>query len=82
VKPLELPPDGTVLLVTEGAGEWGAEVADRNAQGLRTALLVVSPDSGDPSTLPEEMAAEMAADVFRGAPWQLVDARAGIPEQT
>lgn len=58
-------------MVTDQPSEWGAVVADRNAAGHRTALLVLDDPDADPGSLGEAMAAE----VFAGAPWQLFDAR-------
>ena len=69
----DLPPEGAVLVVTDEPGLWGAVVADRNAAGNRTALLVVTDPAGDPRPQAEAMAAE----VFAGAAWRLCDARAG-----
>lgn len=72
MKPDALPDDGAVLVVTDQPEEWGAAVADRDARGLRTALLVLD----DGSENPAELAKQMADEVFRGQPWQLLDARA------
>ncbi len=65
-----LPATGAVLVVTDDPADWGAVVADRNARGLRTALLVVE-GSDDPT----DLAKQMAEEVFRGAPWTLIDGR-------
>lgn len=69
----ELPPEGAVLVLTDAPRDWGAVVADRNASGHRTALLVIGDSGADPLVLAEEMAGE----VFRGAEWKLFDARPG-----
>lgn len=67
----ELPPEGAVLVVADDNPRWGAVVADRNAAGQRTALLVVT----DPEVDPAPLAESMATEVFAGAPWTLVDTR-------
>ena len=69
MRPDRLPAEGAVLVVTDEPGEWGAIVADRNAEGRRTALLVVT-DGSDPA----DLAKQMADEVFRG-PWTLIDVR-------
>lgn len=74
----ELPPEGAVLVLTDAPGEWGAAVADRNAAGHRTALLVVAVGTEDPA----DLAKHMAEDIFRGAPWTLIDARPGMSAPT
>ena len=66
-----LPDEGAVLVVTDRPVDWGAAVADRNSNGLRTALLVVAPDLDKVS----DLAKHMADEVFRGAPWTLLDTR-------
>ena len=66
----DLPEEGAVLVVTDEPGAWGAAVADRNAAGQRTALLVAA-TTDDPA----EPAKQMAEEVFRGAAWVLIDAR-------
>ena len=71
--PDDLPEDGAVLVVTDRPAEWSAVVADRNAAGHRTALLVVRDSDVDP----EPLAEAFAAGVFAGAPWRLLEARAG-----
>ncbi|HUR48221.1 MAG TPA: hypothetical protein VMY88_01640 [Acidimicrobiales bacterium] len=53
--------------MTDDPGEWAPVVADRNAAGHRTALLIGTDDADDPSDLAEQM----AEDIFRGAEWQL-----------
>ncbi len=57
--PDELPAEGAVLVVTDQPGAWGAAVADRNAAGLRTALLVLTGGS-DPADLAKQMADEVS----------------------
>lgn len=77
MRPDDLPGAGAVLVVTDQPAEWGAVVADRNAKGLRTALLVLA-GSLDPS----DLAKQMAEEVFRDEPWQLFDVRmhsSGMP---
>ena len=74
MSPADLPPEGPVLVITDRPARWGAAVADRNAAGHRTALLVAEGEAEDYL----ELAEQMADEVFRGAPWTLVDARAGI----
>ena len=70
-----LPDDGAVLVVSslEEASRWARRVADRNSRGHRTALLVA--DSGE--TEVEAQVAAMASEVFRGAPYVVVDSRGG-----
>lgn len=75
MSPDALPPEGAVLVVTDDPADWAAAVADRNATGYRTALLVVT----DAATDPRPDAEAMAAEVFAGAAWRLCDARAGHP---
>ena len=60
-----------MLVVAGQDPQWGPRVADRNASGRRTALLVLD----DPDTDPTPLAEAMAAEVFAGADWTLVDAR-------
>lgn len=71
----DLPVEGAALVVTDDPNGWGAVVADRNAAGHRTALLVVT----DPDADPRREAEAMAAEVFAGATWRLCDARVGHP---
>ena len=72
-----LPDEGAVLVVSsaEEASRWARRVADRNSHGHRTALLVAEPDG--PNV--DEQAAAMASEVFRGAPWLLIDGRRSDP---
>ena len=58
-------------MVADRPGEWGAAVADRNAGGRRTALLVLEGDSH-----PADLAKQMAEEIFQGKTWTLIDARA------
>ena len=60
-------------MATAEPAEWAAGVADRNATGCRTALLVVASDLGRAELA--DLAERMAAEVFRSDPWQLIDAR-------
>ena len=60
-----------MLVVSNDPGEWGAAVADRNAAGHRTALLIVADSVEDPA----DLAKQMAEEVFRGADWTLFDVR-------
>ena len=68
-----LPAEGNVVVLAEDAAAWGPLVADRNAGGNRTALMVADPDDPDPAAT----ASALAEEVFAGRPWQLVDARSG-----
>ena len=61
-----------VVSSEDEAARWAPVVAQRNAGGQRTALLVADP--GDEAA--DQQAATMAAEVFTGSPWSLIDTRA------
>ena len=70
-----LPDEGAVLVVSsaEQSARWAPRVAERNSSGQRTALLVADAGEGEV----QGQVAAMAAEVFRGAPYVVVDSRGG-----
>lgn len=67
---------GRVLLVDDPA--WSAVVARLQAANRRAALLLVAPRSDEAEG--EAAAAEMAGELGRGDPWEVVDLRGRKPD--
>lgn len=63
-----------MLATPSDSEKWAPVVADRNAAGQRTALLVA--EAADDTAA--ERAATMAEEIFRGAPFELVETRGGV----